>query len=311
MKKLKATPREVPGENGTKMLRAVEGLEFNSNVPFQYAKSMPVGKSQTAGYCTWGPGRDSQVADREQASPSPAPCASHASGFQTVPHRRILGGPLTPPGDRGASLGSLGHPRLASSTQAMRLHTSHRGDLGGGSHKPAQGRGMVDEKAPSLQGPKSKPTPKTKGERRSCLRKRRFLRHEIRGDSNASASAKKERQFPGEDFKSPTSLFAWLNWLLGFLSKSSLPLGRYVASTTTPSMPSKASLRDANLFPCPPPFPWSTPLSSVRSRRSRRRDLRWQRRRCCELWVNFMTCALSQQALQLGVAPERGKLATL
>lgn len=37
-----------------RMLRALELLDFDSSIPHQYAKTIPVGKSRTAGYCVWG-----------------------------------------------------------------------------------------------------------------------------------------------------------------------------------------------------------------------------------------------------------------
>ena len=80
----------------------------------------------------------------------------------------------------------------------------------------------------------------------------------------------------------------------------------YVRSTLKPSQESKPDSKGADLYPCPPPYPWAITKTGS-PRRSARRVQRWKVRRAVEIWVNLLVCGLSQQAIGCAVAPERGR----
>ena len=102
------------------------------------------------------------------------------------------------------------------------------------------------------------------------------------------------------------SVAAWLEYVIDSMTDSSLPFSRYVRSTFTPAATPPPRASDKELFPCPPPFPWSCDKGPLQGR-SRRRAARFRFRRSIELWTNLMVCALSHQALGVQVAPEQGR----
>lgn len=51
---MKAHPEAYQERMEQRMMKAIEASEMDPSVPHRYARSMPVGKSRTAGYCVWG-----------------------------------------------------------------------------------------------------------------------------------------------------------------------------------------------------------------------------------------------------------------
>ena len=161
--------------------------------------------------------------------------------------------------------------------------------MGGCLDQSAEGGGLVEEKRAS-----SKPEAAWKrrwqgqgqqGEGCQRVRGHRFLRwqplHEIK--------------------KSPldrdsTDCFSWLKGVVYDIKNSDLNLGCYVRSTfeAAPNMESKTRRKGADMFPCPPPYPWTDAKNGC-SRRSSRSVARWKVRRSVELWVNLMVCVLNHR----------------
>ena len=113
-------------------------------------------------------------------------------------------------------------------------------------------------------------------------------------------------EHPAGDQQDARSVHQWLLAVCRSLENSSLPLGRYYRSTSIFVDTALAALGKSNeIFPCPPPYPWPCETQCLPGR-SRKR-CRWNRRRAIELWVNLMVCALSSEALQVEVAPLRGR----
>ena len=115
---------------------------------------------------------------------------------------------------------------------------------------------------------------------------------------------------PKPSSECPNHLLGWAMWMVEILFWSSLPLGRYAQSTMNGDPPKTSERASENLYPCPPPFPWDT-FKRYQFSRSRRRQRRFARRRSIELLTNFMTVALSHQALGCSVCPERGRCGTV
>ena len=105
-----------------------------------------------------------------------------------------------------------------------------------------------------------------------------------------------------------TDCFSWLKGVVYDLRNSDLNLGCYVRSTfeAAPNLESKTKKKGTDMFPCPPPYPWTDAKIGC-SRRSARSVARWKIRRSVELWVNLMVCVLSQQALDCRLAPPQGR----
>ena len=98
----------------------------------------------------------------------------------------------------------------------------------------------------------------------------------------------------------------WLQEFCQSLENSDLPLARYFRSTFSLAEVSLTSLGKSNeLFPCPPPYPWVHEIVTDPGRS--RKGCRWKHRRAVELWVNLMVCGLSFEAVQVEVAPLRGR----
>ena len=240
---------------------------------------------------------------KAKPKPGASPDLDYGKGEEEVPKKSVRGDPA----ELIARMKELapGGPRRTPD-QTISVLPPHREHLAGGLHQPAEGGGMAFEEETGFQGRSSKQS--QEGRRQECqqrsrLRPHRFLRFRIQNSRSESGRTDKKGDIRNDP---PSELKPWLEWLYGFLCRSSLPLGKYVKSTTLSPRSSTPSFREGELFPCPPPFPWVVPQQGP-LRRSRRRDCRWQHRRCRELWVNFMVSALSQQALQCSVAPERGR----
>ena len=199
------------------------------------------------------------------------------------------------------TLGSLGNPRLGGHSAPVCVQPPFGTNMGGCLDQSAEGGGLIKEKRTS-----SKPEAAWKrrwqgqgqqGEGCQRVRGHRFLRwqplHEIK--------------------KSPldrdsTDCFSWLKGVVYDIRNSDLNLGCYVRSTfeAAPNMESKTRRKGADMFPCPPPYPWTDAKNGC-SRRSSRSVARWKVRRSVELWVNLMVCVLSQQALDCRIAPPLGR----
>ena len=107
---------------------------------------------------------------------------------------------------------------------------------------------------------------------------------------------------------SDESVLGWIQSLIDDIGGSNLDVCLYVKSTFKPSQESQPS-KHAELFPCPPPYPWKHVKPNF-PRRSARRAQRWAIRRAKELWTNLLVVVLSHQALGCRVAPVRGRCGT-
>ena len=290
-------PRSIPRENGTKN---DEGNRSFRNGSISTSPLCPIHagwKESNSRLLRVGPGRNSQAVAGEQASSSSVAGHQDAGRNGAVPHRRVLGGGFPPHRNRRTPLGPLGHSRSSGPQEAVHLHEIGGSNLDSITDQSAKRRGLVSEKEKHFQAGAEQEGRQQR--KRGChQRVNRFLRWP------ADDSAETPSGLGG----APEGMLVWLEWFISFLSKSSLPMGRYVTSTF-PSCKPQASFRGsatADLFPCPPPFPWLR-TKEVSVRHSRRQRQRWKVRRAIELWVNLMTVGLSSQALGCDVAPERGR----
>ena len=264
VEKLRYAMKQNPGayleRMEARMQRAVGAEEMGPLIPEKFIRSVPVGRSRTAGYAL--------------------------SGFATI-HKLMLEGKQRHARLSMVPLGQSG-PRLHPKT--IHLHAVDGRDMDWSHHQRAEGGRVVAK------------------EKRKRRRKRRW-----QSQGREEARVKREdfmQEHSGESFSFSSdqgaSVAAWLEYLIDSMTDSSLPFSRYVRSTFTPAATPPPRASDKELFPCPPPFPWSCDKGPLQGR-SRRRAARFRFRRSIELWTNLMVCALSHQALGVQVAPERGR----
>ena len=198
--------------------------------------------------------------------------------------------------------GGVGSARSCGSTPPIHLHQVGREHLGGCIDQRAQRRGVAHEEK-GWRDRRGKRSKRRQGTVVHCsqvrVKKPRWLRWSPSASGDCYEQGKEEKLVS----KGAT---AFLEGLRNDFSNSDLPVARYVCSTCGATPPSNLLQNSAELFPCPPPYSWERKQRF--SKRSRRGAKRESFRRAMCLWTNYMCCSLSQQALNVEIAPERGRV---
>ena len=195
-------------------------------------------------------------------------------------------------------MGSAGPECIAP---AVHLHQTGRKHLGGSTDQRAQGRRMVDEE----KGWQIRRGKRSQGRQRPVFQCSQVRVKKPRWLCWTPSSRRKIYEQGKEEELVSKGATTFLEGLQDDFLNSDLPVARYVCSTLGATPPSNLLQQNAELFPCPPPYSWDRKtMPTKRSRRGAKRDA--FRRAIC-LWTNYMCCALSQQALNVEIAPERGR----
>ena len=275
-----------------RMMKAVEATELTPNVPMLFAKSAPVGKSRTAGYCLQGFAHVHRLLLENKPKQARLQVLRMMASLEQflIDESWTVAGRLTgmeePPWGHWATQDSNAlrkqyvYTRLAESSIDQRAEGRRVAGQEAGCTRQAerQRRGQGCQR---------------KGDQR--VRAQRFLRYTV---NRVKPTISEDR------FLQPLD---WIAETCDSFKVLDLPLAKYFRSTFSfKEGSSQAPERSNDLFPCPPPYPWvvEKPHYLGRSRRQRKR---WRVRRAVELWVNLMVCALSQEALGVEVAPLRGR----